>query len=356
MAPPNQQDQTVPQCQIQVNGSDLPAKASADLIAVTVHDDIEHPSAFSITLNNWDVAKIKMSWSDEDLFKAGKQVEVKMGYLGKVDTLITGEVTGMELAVHAHHGPRVIVRGYDRGHRLARGRHTMSYTHVTDSDIASTIAGNYGLSTEIETTSENYQYLLQHNQTDAEFLRERATRIGYECYVRDKKLFFRARKHGDQPAVTISQDLGLLEFYPRLTTVGQLGKVEVRSWNPAQKEAWIGTAQSGDETSHMGGDALGLASAADAFGDGSMTGATHIAASQADADQKSRGRLKEMALSYISGEGVNTGRTDLRAGIVASVEGMGKRFSGNYYLMTTTHNFTPKLGYRTTFVARRNAS
>jgi phage protein D len=62
-----------------------------------------------------------------------------------------------------------------------------------------------------------------------------------------------------------------------------------------------------------------------------------------------------MALSYISGEGTSIGRTDLRAGIVAKVEGMGKRFSGLYYLTSTTHSFAPNLGYRTAFHARRNA-
>jgi len=297
-----------------------------------------------------------MSWSDEDLFKIGKQVDVQMGYRDNVGPLISGEITGMELVVQANQGPRVIVRGYDRGHRLTRGRQTMSYTNVTDSDIASTVAGNYGLSTEIESTSETYPYLLQHNQTDAEFLRERASRIGYELFVREKKLYFRLRKNGDQPSATISQDLGLLEFYPRLTSMGQVGKVQVRSWNPAEKAVWVGRAESGDETNQMGGDTLGLKSATEAFGDQSMTSVTHIVASQGDADQKSRGRLKEIALSYISGEGTSLGRADLRAGIVAKVEGMGKRFSGMYYLTSTTHSYSPRVGYRTAFQARRNAS
>jgi len=356
MASPSQQDQKVPECQIEVDGSDLPAEAAGDVISVAVQDDVDNLSSFTITLNNWDTAKIRMSWSDEDLFKTGKQVEVKMGYRDNLDSLINGEVTGMELVVRPHQGPRLIVRGYDRGHRLTRSRRTTSYTNVTDGDIASTIAGNYGLSTEIETTSETYSYLLQHNQTDSEFLRERASRIGYEVYVREKKLYFRSRKHGDPSSVTISEDNGLLEFYSRLTTIGQVGKVQVRTWNPSQKEAWVGVAQSSDETSHMAGDTVGLEAATDSFGDDSITGVTHIAASQADADQKSRARLKEMALSYISGEGVSVGRSDLRAGIVATIGGMGKRFSGDYYLTNTTHSYTTVHGYMTEFVARRNAS
>src|SRR5207302_913388 len=108
----------VTEFKIRVDGSDLPLEAAADLIAVTVQEDVDHPSAFSVTLNNWDTEKIDMKWSEQDLFKVGKQLEVHMGYLGKLDPLITGEITGLELVIQSKRGPRLIVRGYDRGHRL----------------------------------------------------------------------------------------------------------------------------------------------------------------------------------------------------------------------------------------------
>ena len=353
--PDEQQQRFVPEFQIRVDGSDLPADAIADLIAVSVQEDVNHLSAFTITLNNWDTKKIDMKWSDADLFRVGKQVEVWMGYQGQLQSIISGEITGFEIVVREKHSPKMIVRGYDRGHRLTRGQRTMSYTDMTDSEIASQIASNHGLSAEVERTTETYKYLLQHAQTDAEFLHERARRIGYEMFVREKKLYFRARKYGGQASVTVSQQKGLLEFYSSLSTMHQSGTIEMRSWDITGKSAWVGRAVSDDESAIMGGKELGLKTAASAFGDTSISSAVHPAASLADADQRALGRLKEMALCYVSAEGTCIGRTDLRAGTLVKVEGMGQRFSGLYYVTATTHSYLPGAGYRTTFQARRNA-
>ena len=63
-----------------------------------------------------------------------------------------------------------------------------------------------------------------------------------------------------------------------------------------------------------------------------------------------------MALAYISGEGLCIGRTDLRAGKVIKIEGLGRRFSGLYYVTATRHTYTPAAGYRTAITVKRNAT
>ncbi len=82
----------------------------------------------------------------------------------------------------------------------------------------------------------------------------------------------------------------------------------------------------------------------------------HPVFSQAEADQMATGRLNEMALTYISGEGMSIGRTDLRTGAVIALEGLGERFSGRYYVIAATHTYVPNRGYRTAFTVRRNAT
>jgi Bacteriophage probable baseplate hub protein len=340
---------------VSVDGAALPDDAVADLVSASVHDDVEHPSAFSFTLNNWDAQKIDMKWSDDETFKVGKEIEISMGPVGQMTSLISGEITGLELDVHVARAPQLIVRGYDRAHRLARGRHTMSFTNVTDSDLATQIAGNNGLTPEVEKTSVIHAYILQHDQTDADFLRERARRIGFETFVRAKNLVFRPRKYDGDSKVVLSQETGLLEFYPYLSTMRQAGKIELRSWDPKNKSTWIGSASSGDEGAKMGGQTAGVAAAKQAFGDACISSAVHPAGSQAEVDKQAKGRLQEMALGYITAQGGSMGRPDLRAGSLVKIEGMGKRFSGLYYLTSTTHTYSPLLGYRTTFQARRNS-
>ena len=61
-------------------------------------------------------------------------------------------------------------------------------------------------------------------------------------------------------------------------------------------------------------------------------------------------------LGLISGEGMCWGRTDLQAGKVIKLDGLGKRFSGQYYVTAVTHRYRSDRGYYTHFQVQRNAT
>ena len=77
--------------------------------------------------------------------------------------------------------------------------------------------------------------------------------------------------------------------------------------------------------------------------------------SQAEADQIARGLFNRMALELIAGEGACNGRADLRAGTVIGLSGLGKRFSGSYYVTRAIHRYIADRGYETRFRVRRTA-
>ena len=77
---------------------------------------------------------------------------------------------------------------------------------------------------------------------------------------------------------------------------------------------------------------------------------------QAEADQMAKARFNNAALALIVAEGVCWGRTDMRSGRVIKIDGLGRRFSGNYYVTAASHRYLPQRGYYTRFTVRRNAS
>jgi len=356
MAEIHEIQELAPDFRIRVNGSDLPTEAAADVTAVQVHEDVDAASMFTIHMVNWNDTTLSITWSDDDLFSEGNEVEIEMGYVDNTEKLIGGEITGLEPEFCIDNSPMLTVRGYDRRHRLARGRFTRSFTQVKDSDIAGTIASEVGLSAEVDNTGVTLDYVLQHNQTDLEFLRDRARRHGYEVLVEDKTLRFRARQHTTGEVLTLTYEDDILEFYPCLSTMGQVGKVVVRGWNPQDKAALVSEVAAGAESTTMGGSQSGPQAAEDAFKPSPMAIVDRPVFSQAEADGMAQGRFDEMALAYISGEGVCVGRTDLRAGTVIDMQGLGQRFSGLYYLTSVTHSYSPSRGYRTAFSVRRNAT
>ena len=355
MPPTDRAEGLAPEVRLRVAGKDVPLEAEADVIEVSVLQDVSAPGMFAVRLMNWDLDKLQFTWSDDPLFAEGGEVEVLMGHAGELETVFVGEVTGLEPEFRADESPTVTVRGYDRGHRLLRGRKTRSFTQVKDSDIAAQVAEEAGLTAEAEDTKVTLEYVLQHNQTDLEFLEARALRIGYEVWVDGKTLKFRPRPTDEEGVLTLHLEEDLLEFSPRLSTVGLAGEVEVRGWNPKDKEAVLGKAAAADAGSTMGGKTGGLDVAVQAF-DAAVAVSVDRPVSQGEADQIAAGRIREMALSYVTGEGVAMGRTDLKAGTVVKIEGCGQRFSGLYYLASVNHTYSPKRGYRTAFTVRRSAT
>ncbi len=310
---------------------------------------------FSFKLVCWDTAQMRVKWVDDALFKEGNSVEIDIGYRDNMETVFKGEITGLEPEFPNEQPATLTVRGYDRRHRLMGKRKTRTFLNMTDSDIASQIAGDWSLSPNIENTSVTLDYVLQHNQTDFDFLLRRAQRIGYEMVVTDSDLIFRPRQNQGSAAITLRREVDLLEFNIRLTTVGQLEEVSVQGWSAADKAEVVAQASAGDER-QMGGSASGPATVQQAF---SGTGGTRVdtpVLSQAEADQLASGWFGELALRYVEGQGVCIGRPDLRAGILVEIEGIGQRFSGAYYVTSTEHSYRPNVGYRTAFTVSRNAT
>jgi phage protein D len=348
-----------PNLNILINGAPLASQAMAattDLISATVVEDVDTLSMFTLEFVNWDLLRGEVTWVDHSLFSVGNEVEIQMSDEGAAKTVMVGEITGLEPEFSLDDVPTFTVRGYDRRHRLMRGHQTRSYVKIKDSEIARQIAREAGLTAQVEDTKVTLEYVLQHNQTDLEFLQSRAQRIGYEVFVEHKKLHFRSPKISQAKALTLRQGDSLLSFAPRLSTMDQVGQVEVRGWDIKQKKAIVGKASTGQESSRMGGNTSAAAAVNRAFGKASNPRVAFPVSSQAEADQMALGQFKEMGLVFISGEGQCRGNPDLRAGIAIEILGIGKRFSGLYYVSSVTHTYEADQGYRTDFSVRRNAT
>ena len=349
----------VPRCDVLVNGTPLPTGTMAYVLEITVDQSVTLPSMFSFVLASSNAQAQPVAWMDKEAsFAIGDAVEIKLGYGDKLETIIKAEVTSLEPEFSMGMLPRLRVRGYDRRHRLQRGRKTKSYLKQKDSDIASTIGGAAGLTVNATDSTTTHDYVLQANQTDWEFLSRRAALINYELLVEDKTLSFRPVAN-DKSAVLkfdVLHDGNLLEFYPRLSSVAQAPGVDVQGWDVKKKEALVGKATSSNVSAKMGGARTGGETAQSAFGAAKDVLTVCPIEQQAEADAIAKGQINEVALQFISGDGVCVGTTNLRAGIVVQIDGIGTRFSGKYYVTSAIHSFTLSYGYRTEFSVRRTAS
>ena len=350
----------VPAFQVTVNGQDLDQKDEAKPIEVVYNDNVDAADFFSVRLGLVDNAIGKPDWIDDALYKEGGKVRIKMGHEGRaVKTMIEGEITGVEVMFSSRGPETLVLQGYDRHHRLRRGRKSRTFQNMTDSDIAQKIASEQGLTLRGDSTSVRYDHVYQNNLTDFDFLRMRAARIGYEVEIENTNLHFRKSQESRSKVTTLKWgepgDDELISFSPRLSTANQVSEVTVRGWSPKDKKEIVGRARVGDETTRMGGSISGGQSATSAFGSVKTVVVDHPIFDQREADALAKARFNELSLGYISGEGICIGNPDIRAGEVIEVKGFGRRFSGLYYVVSSNHICgRGGGGYRTEFTVRRN--
>ncbi|MEP0981476.1 contractile injection system protein, VgrG/Pvc8 family [Leptolyngbya sp. FACHB-17] len=344
----------IPNYAISINNAPM-LKLAEDVESITVTEDLEAPSMIAMTLNTYDEINDKLNWVDDSRLSPGNEIAISLGYGNTLETVIVGEITGLEPEFSQEQGSTVTVRGHDRRHRLLRGTHTNTFIKLKDSQIAQQIASQNGLLAKVTDTKVSLDYVLQNNVSDLAFLQTRSQRIGYEVWIEDKTLHFQPPQYRTLALTTLEFEQDVLEFSPRLSLLSQVTQVEVRGWNWKTKQAIV--SQSGDNSiASMGGSQIGVRASQRAFGAANRQIGDQPVQSKAEADAMAQGQLEERALHYITGEGTCMGNPKIRAGSVIEVKGVGKRFSGRYYVVAVTHTMSGEAGYRTEFTVRRTAA
>ncbi|HEX4701574.1 MAG TPA: hypothetical protein VH352_05540, partial [Pseudonocardiaceae bacterium] len=225
------------------------------LVRVVVDTHLHLPDSFELTFLDEDGNVL-----DDAGISIGTAIQVSGGAPDSktASELVEGEVTSIE-AMCADLHILTVVRGYSKAHRLQRAKNTATYVNQTDADIAKKIALAAGLVPgTIDDPGVTHDHIAQVNQTDWDFLRQRAMENGYETGVSGGKFYFRKPSGpdpggggglgsslasaaasavgvgGGPPTLTFKDNL--TEFHPRLTAGNLTPNVEVRVWDQEQAQ------------------------------------------------------------------------------------------------------------------------
>ena len=333
------------QISIKLNGAAVQAPVMAHLTSAVIDQNVRLPGMFVLRFNDSDLSLL-----NEGPFDLTKEVEIAAETnAGDSVVLLTGEITALEPEFEEGMLCTLVVRGFDKSHRLYRETRSKAFLNAKDSDVASQIAQSAGLQAEVETTTTVYDHIFQHNQTDLEFLMERAWRIGFECFVSEGKLYFRKPPTGGSGlSLTWGQDL--IQFHPKMTLAEQVDEVVVKGWDSEQQQAIVGRAQSGT-LYPQNGEARDGAAWASSFGSGKLIIVDQPVISQAEADLLAEARLNELSGAFIQAEGTASRRPDVQAGRKVELAALGTRFSGTYLVTGATHHYGTS-GLKTIFSVR----
>lgn len=358
-----------PVYKIEVDGEDLPETVINDVLDVKVVLDKETLSSFELTVSNWDDSRLFFKYSDTTLFDLGRQVKVAMGYADRVLPLIVGRITTMSPKFPSSGEPTVAISGVDSMVLLKESKpkeeKPKKYIDMADWEIAQMVAEDYKLPVKVTREGRKHPLVIQGNQDDATFLKERAARIDFECYVLTDPITGKDELHFERPKDGRAADTirvfdftwgeNLIEFNPTLTLSSQVASVTVRGWDSRKKEPIAYKAEEKDikrEQGQSGKGTSGAAAAKTSLGNRQDVVVDAFVATEDEARELAISLINERAYDFITGSGKVIGLPDLRPGDNVNLEGLGDRFRGTYYVKKVEHLFNGS-GYLTTFEVRR---
>src|SRR5687768_10566117 len=114
-----------------IDGAEIP---DGDLISFVIECDLNMPNMAVITLRN-----------DHGAHSAARNhaqsVEIKIGAPdaeeGDKATIFKGEIVGLEPTYKAQGDSKIVVRAFNKMHRLLRGKKSKTYQNMSDQDVVS---------------------------------------------------------------------------------------------------------------------------------------------------------------------------------------------------------------------------
>jgi len=338
------------------------------VLELKVTMDIDNLTSFDLTINNWDDKRFGFKYSDTPVFDVGNRIHIRMGYADQLVFMAYGYIT-MLTPNFPDSGPSTLgITGLDAMVKLRDRKPLPSerkiWLKAADWEVVQEIAqrNKLPLSPKVKREGIKYDRIVQKDQDDAKFLVERAKRIDFDCYIRidpdtglDTLYFLQpsdARSGSVQRVYVFEWGKSLISFSPKLTIGRQVGKVTVRGWDPRTKSPILYTATPADLPGSGGGDS-GPELAQKRLSDKQDIVVDQPVGSLQEARELAISLLRERAYGYLTGSGHVIGLPDLRPGDNAELRGLGRRFSGEYYVTKVEHTLGNS-GYTTTFDVRRD--
>ena len=287
---------------------------------------------------------------------SGSAIPLINAYVIEVDTSFSSAPNGSELVVTA----------MDSTVLMHLDERVKPWPNMMDSDVASSIFsdGSYKFTPVVESTKwsrqENDHTLMQRG-TDIQFLHQLADRNGYECFVEmndsgEVEGHFHPPKHDAQPQGTLTINMGsatnVNKFRAKFDMLGP-ATAKATTLDPDDKSAQKGQA---DEVTQ-----------ADGMGDEPVVPAdrprkvllSQLGMAQAGEVQRfAQSVVDRSSWSIVADGEVNTVAYGgaLKAKQPVMVRGVGRQFSGRYYVERVLHQITSDGSYVQKFTLRRNAT
>ncbi len=350
---------------LKINGVDFRHGANIDILSISITESATGSDSFQISVRDRHPVLERfpngeeLKWMDSDQFEDRNEVEIELGYVQNRTLRFVGLITAVAISFPESGVPTLTIQGQSLYKKLQEERTSKPFASKRDGDIVREIAGRLKLTAQVDETNTEHETVSYVGSTYAAILQERAERLHYEVGVKQRTLHFQKPRYlvSTSPALTLTWGERLLSFNPRLSTSNMPTTVIQRSPQTARggdKMQPIVSQTTADEFTPRLGRRSGPQIVKEKGGNTVVLSSDHRVETPEEGQAHVQAKMRERALGFVQGDGATIGTPELVARTVIELKGLGKKFSGKYYVTSTTHTIDAS-GYRTTFSVKRDA-
>ena len=319
---------------IKIDGDKIPSEIRIHSLIIT--SEVNRIAAAYLSISDGDVAKQEWEVSSDTWFIPGNEIEIAGGYQGIDETIFKGIVTRHSIRIRQ--GQRELnIECREKAVLMTVAKNSKLFSDVKDSDIATTLLGEYSLTGTIEDTPITHAEIIQYDCTDWDFLISRLDAVGFIAITEKAKVNVSKPAIESTALATLRFGSNIIEFDAEIDGCRQLGAVKARAWDPANQElleveanapAWttIGDLDPADISSNSGATEYILRQP------GKLT--------EQEVQQWADTKLLRSRMAFMCGRARVQGFSKAVPGITVAFEGLGNRINGMAWVSGIRHEFT----------------
>ncbi len=370
-----------PEFRIHIDGVPVPSALRASITSVSVHTGLEGADRVELSIVNEG-----LRWLDHPLLRLDRSIAVSIGYApDPLTQVFVGEIVTRSATFGSSGVPTLSVAAQARTRRMQRGNKARWFAipvpsvgnlPLPDQATASIVAAENGMIPEFEPIGAAIAVLLggaqaisisndpnalqkmirkQEGESDYGFLSRIAAENGWEMLVDHsgplggQRLRFMSPFDHLLPVVTLKYGQSLVDFTPRISTVGQVVSVTAIVWLSAIKTQFAITV--GWDWDRMA-LTLEISPSVALTRSGPSEYLIEEPLTPATAPRRIVSEFIPKLNKRLTGTGNTVGDPRIAAGEVVQLEGLGTEFGGLYRVTSATHTIDSS-GFHTSFDVRK---
>lgn len=316
------------------------------IINLSLDENLESPSMLELTLNEeLELDTQKFKWLDNKLLspELGLEIKVYFGYASQAKKfqkpIFTGRITALNPSFASGGNHTLRVQAYDYCHCLQKSKIALD-TPIANKNDYSEVALHVAAKNALELGDIDISLIKpcrnitqDPNFNDYDYLKDLAKEIGFEFFIRNRKLYFRRPRDFEKEIFTFEWQNNLISFNPRLSTAKIVKEVTVIGHDPrSPKEPIKATASLGDL------DFMAHIPGINCLKTEPIVVKRVPICNEMYAKAIAIATLIRENRGLIEGSFECVGNPKIRPGTNVLIKGIGKRFTGKYYVKGVKHS------------------